>query len=276
MEAMITRLNWRRGGSSGTARMRLSLPCRNVVRIRVHGAGMRGVPDGRDGASGRGVLTGPGERLADQVAGRDAGRPASRPARRLRRPGWQWGLAMQQARRALWLGMAVLIGGYAAFAILLLATPSVATARQLARAQDKAHHAVYPGPPVPARFAAALEATEDHRFNTEPGIDPIAIGRFVLGEITGQGDTGGATLYQQLAKMLYTNGQPSLGMEADQVALGIKLRLKYGPAEVLRLYAAVVYFGHQFYGLKAASCGYFGVPPAKMSWPQAALLAGLV
>ena len=183
---------------------------------------------------------------------------------------------MQQARRALWLGTAVLIGGYAAFAILLLATPSVATARQLARAQDKAHHAVYPGPPVPARFAAALEATEDHRFTTEPGIDPIAIGRFVLGEITGQGDTGGATLYQQLAKMLYTNGQPSLGMEADQVALGIKLRLKYGPAEVLRLYAAVVYFGHQFYGLKAASCGYFGVPPAKMSWPQAALLAGLV
>jgi membrane peptidoglycan carboxypeptidase len=183
---------------------------------------------------------------------------------------------MLQVRRAFWLGFAVLIGGYAAFAILLLATPSVTNARQLAMAQDREHLAVYPGPAVPAKFAAALEATEDHRFNTEPGIDPIAVARFVLGEISGQGDTGGATLYQQLAKLLYTNGQPSLGMEADQVALGIKLRFKYGPAEVLRLYSAVVYFGHQFYGLKAASCGYFGVLPARMSWPQAALLAGLV
>jgi membrane peptidoglycan carboxypeptidase len=45
---------------------------------------------------------------------------------------------------------------------------------------------------------------------------------------------------------------------------------------VLRLYSAVVYFGHEYYGLKAASCGYFGVQPARMSWPQAATLAGLV
>jgi penicillin-binding protein 1A len=42
------------------------------------------------------------------------------------------------------------------------------------------------------------------------------------------------------------------------------------------MYSDVAYFGHGFYGLAAASCGYFGVRPAAMSWPQAALLAGLV
>jgi membrane peptidoglycan carboxypeptidase len=31
-----------------------------------------------------------------------------------------------------------------------------------------------------------------------------------------------------------------------------------------------------FYGLEAAGCGYFGLRPDQMSWPQAALLAGLV
>src|SRR5215469_6402549 len=35
-------------------------------------------------------------------------------------------------------------------------------------------------------------------------------------------------------------------------------------------------FGDGYYGLQAASCGYFGVAPADLNWPQAALLAGLV
>jgi membrane peptidoglycan carboxypeptidase len=47
-------------------------------------------------------------------------------------------------------------------------------------------------------------------------------------------------------------------------------------AEILQLYADVAYFGHGYYGLAAASCGYFAVPPAGLSWPQAAMLAGLV
>jgi membrane peptidoglycan carboxypeptidase len=42
------------------------------------------------------------------------------------------------------------------------------------------------------------------------------------------------------------------------------------------MYAGVVYFGNGYYGLAAASCGYFGVRPAGLSWPEAALLAGLV
>jgi membrane peptidoglycan carboxypeptidase len=162
------------------------------------------------------------------------------------------------------------------FAVLLLVTPSVSNARALARAQDQAHHASYPGPPVPRRFAAALVATEDHRFYSEPGIDPIAIVRVILAKLTGRGDQGGATLYQQLAKMLYTPGQTGLRIEAEQVALAVKLKYAYSGKQILRMYASVVYFGQGFYGLQAASCGYFGTEPARLSWPEAALLAGLV
>lgn len=162
------------------------------------------------------------------------------------------------------------------FALLLLVTPSVADARQRAQAIDRAHGAPYPGVSAPVRFAAALEATEDHRFASEPGVDPIAVGRVIYGKLTGKGDEGGATLYQQLAKMLYTPGQSGLATEAEQVALAVKLKYSYSGAEILRLYGDVTYFGHGFYGLQDASCGYFGVQPAQMSWPQAALLAGLV
>jgi membrane peptidoglycan carboxypeptidase len=178
--------------------------------------------------------------------------------------------------RKILFGLAAFVVACAVgFGILLVVTPSVANARQLAQGIDRAHNAPYPGIAVPTRFAAALEATEDHRFASEPGIDPVAVGRVVFGSLAGKNE-GGATLYQQLAKMLYTPGQSGLTAEAEQVALAVKLKYSYSGAEILRLYADVAYFGHGFYGLLDASCGYFGAQPAQLSWPQAALLAGLV
>src|SRR5260370_24157646 len=76
--------------------------------------------------------------------------------------------------------------------------------------------------------------------------------------------------------MLYTPGGTGAGVEAEQVILGIKLDLSYSKPQILRLYADVAYFGHGYYGLAQASCGYFGVVPAGLTWPQAAVLAGLV
>jgi membrane peptidoglycan carboxypeptidase len=162
------------------------------------------------------------------------------------------------------------------FGLLLLIAPSTGNAPQLARAIDQQHGAPYPGVVVPYKFATALEATEDHRFASEPGIDPFAVARVSYSYLSGQGDQGGATLYQQLAKMLHTPERTGLTAEIEQVALAVKLKYGYSEAEILRLYADVAYFGHGFYGLEDASCGYFGVRPEGMSWPQAALLAGLV
>jgi penicillin-binding protein 1A len=163
-----------------------------------------------------------------------------------------------------------------AVGVLLLATPSVGNADALARAQALAHHSVYPGPAVPARFSDSLVATEDHRFYYEPGVDVLAIGRVVAARITGQGDQGGATIDQQLAKMLYTPADAGALVKVEQVGLAVKLFLTYGHQKILQMYANVAYFGHGYYGLPAASCGYFGTVPAGLSWPQAAMLAGLV
>jgi hypothetical protein len=191
-------------------------------------------------------------------------RPRRRRARRLLL--WAVGLVAS-------LALLVIMG----FGGLMLATPSVGNAQALVRAQDAAHHVAYPGLPVPARFATSLVATEDKRFYAEPGIDLYAVARVGWSWATGHGIQGGATLYQQLAKLLYTHGSSaSAADEAEQVALAVKLYLTYPKAQILQMYADVAYFGNGFYGLGAASCGYFGVEPAAMSWPQAALLAGLV
>lgn len=182
------------------------------------------------------------------------------------------------ARRIGWLLAFVIALCLVAFAVLMLATPSVGDAWAVARAQSRAHRAPFPGPPVPARFADALISTEDHRFGSvlEPGFDPFAIGRVIVSGLTGGGDQGGATLYQQLAKLLYDPHSRGFKLYAYEVALGIKLKFSYSDEQILRMYADVAYFGHGYYGLDVASCGYFGVPPSQLSWPQAAVLAGLV
>jgi penicillin-binding protein 1A len=163
-----------------------------------------------------------------------------------------------------------------AFGGLMALTPSADNAQALTQAQDQAHHVAYPGPAVPARFTTSLVATEDWRFYSEPGIDLFAVARVGFGFVLGHGIGGGATLYQQLAKLLYTQGQSSPTDEAKQIALAVKLWMTYSHQQVLQMYANVAYFGHGYYGLAAASCGYFGVEPAGLSWPQAAMLAGMV
>jgi membrane carboxypeptidase/penicillin-binding protein len=199
---------------------------------------------------------------------RPRGGRAPRRAAASRLPRW--------LRRVLITILALALVAVLAFATLLLITPSVSTAPSLAETFAEAHGAPYPGPLVPSRFADSLVATEDHRFYSEPGFDPIAIGRVIIGRATGQPDQGGATLYQQLAKMLYTPGQAGASVEVEQIILGIKLDLSYSKPQIMRLYAGVAYFGHGYYSLAEASCGYFGVTPAGLTWPQAALLAGLV
>jgi penicillin-binding protein 1A len=172
--------------------------------------------------------------------------------------------------------MALVALGVIAFTGLMLVLPGVADAPALARAMDRAHHAAYPGSGVPPRVAAALIATEDHRFYSEPGIDLLAVGREQFGRLSGGSGQDAATLDQQLAKMLYAPGRSGLLAEAEQILLGVKLDLNYSKAQILQLYADVAYFGHGYYGLAAASCGYFAERPARLSWGQAAMLAGLV
>jgi penicillin-binding protein 1A len=194
----------------------------------------------------------------------------SRPGRPVRRRRWR------VLRWLLGLALAVVMLAVIAFGVLFALTPSVSNAPVLARAIDKAHHVAYPGPPVAPLFAESLVATEDHRYYSEPGVDIYAIARVLASQVTGHGDQGGATLYQQLAKMLYTPGQSGFSVEVKQVMLGIKLDLAYSKAKVLRMYADVAYFGHGYYGVAQASCGSFGTTPAGLTLPEAATLAGLV
>ncbi len=160
--------------------------------------------------------------------------------------------------------------------LLFVLTPSADQATALAAAQAREHHIAYPGPPVPQYFAQALVATEDHRFYSDPGVDPLAMAHAAVSWVIGHRDEGGSTIDQQLAKNLYTSGHSGFTQVLEQLALAVKLNTTYSRAEILRLYAEIAYYGHGYYGLEAASCGYFGRSPAQLTLVQAAMLAGVV
>jgi membrane peptidoglycan carboxypeptidase len=61
----------------------------------------------------------------------------------------------------------------------------------------------------------------------------------------------------------------------EEIGLGVKLSLAYSPEEVLGICLNSIYHGNGYWGDVAAARGYFGVSPRRLSWGEAAMLAGL-
>ena len=164
------------------------------------------------------------------------------------------------------------------FAVLLgiawYVTPSVDDAQQRVAEQLAMEGAAALQGEVPEKLAQALIATEDKRFESHLGVDPVAAARAAWGLVTGT-DQGGSTLDQQLAKNLYADGEQGFTDRIQSVVLALKLDATWSKDEILRMYLDDGYYGHGFTGLTAATEGYFGVQPADLTWAQATLLAGL-
>lgn len=192
---------------------------------------------------------------------------------------------MARSRAARWrrhlrriLLVAVCLVGVAALLVGLLwvFTPGVNNLEARVRHQDAAAGTIDSGGVVPARFALALIVTEDSRFYSHHGLDSLGILRGLQALVTGGADRGGATLDQQLAKVLFSGGRSSVGDKLTQVGLALKIDAHYTKAQILEAYANSVYFGNGYTGLTAAARGYFHRTPSQLDWAQASVLAGLV
>lgn len=180
-------------------------------------------------------------------------------------------------RRLLRLLAVLMLLACAAVALLWQFTPSAGDLEQ--RVTDRLAANGTPDPQArsdPYRVVQALIATEDSRFYHHHGIDLIGAVRSVAGSLVGNPDAGGATLDQQLAKVVYTPEQTGALAKAEQVVLALKIDKDYSKNEILQAYLAAVYFGHGYYGLATAAQGYLGLDPAELTWAQASMLAGLV
>jgi membrane peptidoglycan carboxypeptidase len=151
----------------------------------------------------------------------------------------------------------------------------VGDASRVARVQMRSH-AESPAMPVPRRLAAAVIATEDEHFDEDIVINVAAgIARAGLAVLEGQSNPGGATIDQQLAKALYGDSGGVLGT-VRQIGLGVKLGAAYSHHAILAMYLNVNYYGNGYWGVRQAAEGYFDTAPGRLTWAEAAMLAGLL
>ena len=91
---------------------------------------------------------------------------------------------------------------------------------------------------------AAFIAIEDRRFHSHWGIDPRAIGRALVANISAGGvRQGGSTLTQQLAKTSFLSADRSLKRKAQEVIIAFWLEAWLTKDEILSRYLSSVYFG---------------------------------
>jgi penicillin-binding protein 1A len=128
---------------------------------------------------------------------------------------------------------------------------------------------------LPAHVKHAALAAEDQNFYGHGGIDPAALARAALRNITGHRE-GGSTITQQLAKINYAGSRRTLFRKFREALYTLKLEQKYTKDELLERYLNQAYFGDGTYGIAAAAEATFGVAATSLTPAQAALLTGRI
>src|SRR5688500_7066791 len=129
---------------------------------------------------------------------------------------------------------------------------------------------------IPQTLRDAVIATEDRRFYSHFGIDPIGIARAVYQNYRrGRIVEGGSTITQQLTKVLFLTPDKSLERKIKEAVLALELERRYTKDRILEMYLNQVYFGNGAYGVEAAARTFFGKSVGELTVREAALLAGL-
>ena len=138
-------------------------------------------------------------------------------------------------------------------------------------------------------FWNTLIDTEDERFYSHWGVDPIGMFAAAKDAVTKGDGRGASTITQQLAKNLFRvrteystgllgkiPGIRMLIMKTKEWIIATKLELSYDKNTILSMYANTVDFGSSAYGIKTACKTYFNIAPKDLTAAQSATLVGML
>src|SRR6478609_7854582 len=130
---------------------------------------------------------------------------------------------------------------------------------------------------IPPEMRAAMISTEDRRFRSHIGVDPIGIGRALASAVVkNRRISATSTITQQLARNIFLTNNRSFVRKLKEAILALALERKFSKNQILELYLNRVYFGGGAYGIDAASRRFFGHSARTLSLGEAAIIAGLV
>src|SRR6516162_6100658 len=123
----------------------------------------------------------------------------------------------------------------------------------------------------------AVIATEDRRFYSHFGVDPIGLLRAAVANLTaGHVVEGGSTITQQLARNLFLTPARNLARKVRETLLALWLEHRFTKNEILEIYLNRVYLGAGTYGVDAAAQRYFGKSARRLDLWESAVIAGLL
>ena len=138
-------------------------------------------------------------------------------------------------------------------------------------------------------FWRALIDTEDERFYSHMGVDPIGIFGAVKDALLRHDGRGASTITQQLAKNMFrVRSQYSTGLlgkvpglkilivKSKEWIIATKLETIFTKEEIITMYANTVDFGSNAFGIKTAAKTYFNATPKDLTTEQAAVLVGML
>lgn len=118
-------------------------------------------------------------------------------------------------------------------------------------------------------------AAEDRHFFSHPGINPAAILRALLQNLTsGRIISGASTITQQLARNL-THGRRTIPSKILEAWNALRIEKSSDKRKILIQYLNRISYGNQAYGISAAARLYFDKNPGDLSLAESAFLAGL-
>lgn len=130
---------------------------------------------------------------------------------------------------------------------------------------------------IPQYFKDAMVSVEDKKFYEHPGYDSKAILRAMKSYIVKKGEItqGASTITQQLARNIYLTHEVTWERKIEEIFLAVELEKKYTKQQILEFYLNNIYFANGYYGIEAASQGYFQLSAKDLSLSQAAFLCAI-
>lgn len=130
---------------------------------------------------------------------------------------------------------------------------------------------------VPTLVQDAFISVEDRSFWEHHGIDFKGLIRVGVNYLKTGGEEihGASTITQQLARNVFLTHEVSIERKLKEIFISTELEKKYSKQQILEFYINCIYYGNGYYGISAASHGYFNKDVDKLSISEVALLCGI-
>lgn len=130
---------------------------------------------------------------------------------------------------------------------------------------------------IPKAAKEAVIAIEDKKYYKHKGIDLKANIRALTVLIRNKGEIkqGASTITQQLSRNVFLTQEVTFTRKMKEIFTALELEKKYSKNQLLEFYLNNIYFANGYYGIQAASVGYFSKSVSELSLSQIAFLCAI-